>query len=136
MPFCLSPTGDNSKDQCDESKWPDKDHGTVCGDCKVLVDRFNSFYKTCQKYCQAIGLQCKGAWEEQADDCKVKHEMTCTGSGATVDSSDAICECFPSGAGPWCVLAHLMRSHMPRLGLSLLHASRPFIRQPSGLQLF
>ena len=97
MPFCLSPTGDNSKDQCDESKWPDKDHGTVCGDCKVLVDRFNSFYKTCQKYCQAIGLQCKDAWEEQADDCKVKHEMTCT---ETVDSSDAICECYPSGEGP------------------------------------
>ena len=24
-----------SGDKCDESKWPDKDHGLVCGDCKA-----------------------------------------------------------------------------------------------------
>ena len=29
---------------CDEYSWPDKDHGLVCGPCKVLVDRFDSTY--------------------------------------------------------------------------------------------
>lgn len=75
---------------CNEGSWPDRDHGRVCGPCKVLVDRFNSHYHTCQGYCGSIGRHCKGAWEERDDTCDVLHDMTCD---ERVDSSDAICEC-------------------------------------------
>ena len=49
---------------CDESVWPDKDHGLICGECKVLVDNFDSTYQTCDGYCASIGKTCVGAWEE------------------------------------------------------------------------
>eukprot|EP00931_Biecheleriopsis_adriatica_P001304 TRINITY_DN10161_c0_g1_i1.p1 TRINITY_DN10161_c0_g1~~TRINITY_DN10161_c0_g1_i1.p1 ORF type:complete len:1243 (-),score=235.43 TRINITY_DN10161_c0_g1_i1:53-3733(-) len=75
---------------CDEGAWPDKDHGLVCGECKVLVNRFSSLYKTCNGYCQAIGRMCTGAWDEVSDTCSVARGMTCD---QTLDSSDAICEC-------------------------------------------
>jgi len=75
---------------CDESTWPDKDHNLVCGDCKVLVDHFDSSYGTCNGYCATVGRHCAGAWEEENDDCTVKHEMTCD---QTIASSDAICQC-------------------------------------------
>jgi len=42
---------DNS---CDESVWPDKDHGHICGECKVLVNKFNSIYQTCDGYCASV----------------------------------------------------------------------------------
>merc|ERR1719394_786728 len=76
--------------QCDEGTWPDKDHGLVCGTCKVLVNRFSAFYKTCDRYCSYRGRQCVGAWEERDDTCDVLHTMTCD---QQIDSSDAICEC-------------------------------------------
>jgi len=75
---------------CDESDWPDKDHEIVCGECKVLVDHFDSKYQTCDGYCASIGRTCVGAWEEMNDDCQVKYDMTC---GQALDSSDAICQC-------------------------------------------
>jgi len=75
---------------CDEGSWPDRDHGRVCGSCKVLVDRFSSFYQTCDGYCNHIGRRCAGAWEERDDTCTVLHDMACDQS---IDSSDAICEC-------------------------------------------
>jgi len=81
---------------CDESSWPDKDHGRVCGECKVLVDKFSSKYHTCDGYCAAVGRQCVGAWEEQNDDCAVAYDMTC---GQSISSSDAICECGAQVAG-------------------------------------
>ena len=43
---------------------PDKDHGLICGECKVLVDNFDSTYQTCDGYCASIGKTCVGAWEE------------------------------------------------------------------------
>jgi len=85
---------------CNETQWPDKDHGTVCGDCKVLVDKFSSKYKTCQGYCKTIGMDCANAWEESGDSCTVKHNMTCS---QTLNSSDAICECK---AGKWMEYTH------------------------------
>ena len=30
--------------ECDEAAWPDKDHGLVCGSCKVLVNHFIEKY--------------------------------------------------------------------------------------------
>jgi len=74
---------------CNESSWPDLDHGRTCGACKVLVNRFRS-YKTCNGYCRSIDRKCVGAWEERQDTCEVKHDMSC---GQSIDSSDAICEC-------------------------------------------
>jgi len=75
---------------CDEASWPDKDHGLVCGECKVLVNRFSSFYKTCDGYCHSVGRQCVGAWEELGDTCIALYGMRCDQSLA---SSDAICQC-------------------------------------------
>ena len=46
-----------SGDKCDESKWPDKDKGLVCSDCKVLVDKFDSKYKDCNgSYLQKLRI--------------------------------------------------------------------------------
>jgi len=73
-----------------ESMWPDRDHGRVCGPCKVLVNHFSSKYGTCEGYCSSIGLACTGAWEEESDTCDVEYEMACN---QTISSSDAICEC-------------------------------------------
>lgn len=80
---------------CGENSWPDRDHGLVCGSCKVLVNRFSSFYKTCRGYCSHIGRQCVGAWEERGDTCDVLYNMTCD---QTLDSSDAICQCSAEAA--------------------------------------
>ena len=79
---------------CDEAAWPDKDHDLVCGECKVLVNRFNSFYGSCDGYCSSIGRVCTGAWEEDGDKCTVKYAMECN---QEVSSSDAICECGEAG---------------------------------------
>lgn len=75
---------------CGEESWPDKDHGLVCGSCKVLVDNFSSKYKTCDGYCTSLARVCVGAWEEKSDTCRVLHHITCD---EELDSSDAICEC-------------------------------------------
>jgi hypothetical protein len=75
---------------CDEESWPDKDHGLVCGKCKVLVDRFSERYHNCNGYCSAIGRECTGAWDEEGDSCRVQYEMSCD---QHIGSSDAICEC-------------------------------------------
>jgi len=88
-------TGALRGNDCDEASWPDKDHNLVCGECKVLVDRFSSFYKTCSGYCASIGRLCTGAWEEQNDDCAVQRGLTCDES---IASSDAICECGAEAA--------------------------------------
>jgi len=82
--------------ECQESAWPNVDHGLVCGDCKVLVDNFDSDYGSCDAYCASFGRACTGAWEEDDETCDVLHSMTCDGS---VDSSDALCECG-ANAGP------------------------------------
>jgi len=92
LPPAPAPTlgGGGGSVTCDEASWPDKDHGLVCGECKVLVDRFSSRYKTCRGYCEKVGRQCVGAWEEDGDTCSVLYPMTCDEGLA---SSDAICEC-------------------------------------------
>lgn len=78
---------------CTEESWPDLDHGLVCGDCKVLVDNFARVYGTCSQYCESMGFECVGAWEEVADTCEVLYDLTCD---ETLASSDAICECSPN----------------------------------------
>ena len=82
-------------DICDEAAWPDKDHGLVCGECKVLVDQFSSKYPTCNDYCTAVGRICTGAWEEEGDTCTVMNSVTMDCS-TELASSDAICECLDS----------------------------------------
>ena len=89
--------GPAASGSCDESTWPDKDHGLVCGECKVLVNRFKSHYKTCNGYCQAIGNTCVQAWEEQGDTCTVQSDLRCD---QKLGSSDAICQCSPDGNPP------------------------------------
>lgn len=74
----------------DEDSWPDRDHGLVCGECKVLVNKFDSKYSTCNGYCESIGRSCTGAWEEMSDTCEVKFGMACS---EPLDNSDALCQC-------------------------------------------
>ena len=89
--------------RCDESSWPDKDHCLTCGDCKVLVNNFQSRYRgSCDTYCASIGKTCVGAWEESADDCQVMFPGVCgpVAFPGYRTTSDAICECSPDRV-PW-----------------------------------
>ena len=82
---------------CDETAWPDKDHGLVCGECKVLVDNMASVYGgKCDTYCAGRGKICMGAWEEDGDTCTVLRDGDCSVSFES--TSDAICECSADGA--------------------------------------
>ena len=70
----------------------------MCGECKVLVDNMASTYGgLCDNYCQALGLSCIGAWEEDQDTCQILSEQQCSVSMGT--TSDAICECSPENPG-------------------------------------
>lgn len=82
-------------DVCDEASWPNKHHGIVCGECKVLVDKFEDQYRTCAGYCASLGKPCTGAWEQWEDTCAVKQTISCD---ARLASSTAICQCLPHGA--------------------------------------
>eukprot|EP01051_Picozoa_sp_SAG22_P008313 SAG22_NODE_626_length_8433_cov_43.291097_5_plen_836_part_00 len=78
----------------DETSWPNLDHGTVCGDCTVLVNNMDTLYGgLCDNYCQSIGKQCVGAWEEADDTCAIEYIGSCSTSFG--DTSDAICQCSP-----------------------------------------
>jgi len=83
---------------CDESTWPDKDNGLVCGECKVLVDNMKDKYGTCTAYCNAVGRKCVGAWEESRDTCTVKSTEDCSHNFGA-HTSDAICECGDQKGG-------------------------------------
>ena len=85
-------------DRCDESSWPEvKEHGKVCGDCKVMAKGFNSNnyrYSTCEEYCANVGLSCIGAWEDKDNSCTVLKTHDCHFNFRTVyGTSDAICQC-------------------------------------------
>jgi len=83
---------EKNADNCQEDTWPDRDHGLTCGLCKVLVNRYSSYYKTCNGYCEAIGRTCVDGWEESGDTCTVQSHIGCDHQ---MGSSDAICECSP-----------------------------------------
>ena len=53
--------------KCNVADWLDKDHGVVCRDGKVLVNRFN-FYTRCGGYSATVGRRCTGACEEARAD--------------------------------------------------------------------
>jgi len=91
---------------CNESAWPDKDHGLICGTCKVLVNHFDSVYHTCGGYCKAVSRYCVDAWEEADDTCAVDplYEMNCE---TALASSDAICQCSGAGTMKCSVCAHI-----------------------------
>merc|ERR1719329_2028592 len=66
-----------SSGSCDEILWPDLDHNLICGNCKVLVNHFNSNYLTCDRYCRHIGRTCVAAFEEVNEDCAEAFPITC-----------------------------------------------------------
>ena len=89
---------DSSSLECDEESYPDRDHGLICGECKVLVNHFSHKYGTCNGYCASVNRSCTGAWEESADTCEVQSVESCSWAG---DTSDVICECgAEAGLGP------------------------------------
>ena len=69
--------------------------------------------KSCNGYCQALGLACAGAWEEVDDTCTVEESQRCdeeTGSG------DAICEC--EARAIVCMFSYLSGNHSGQSGNS------------------
>jgi len=83
---------DDEAPPCNETSWPDLDHGLSCGPCKVLVNNFGSKYGgSCNNYCQSMSRTCLGAWEEAGDSCEVLSEIGC--NNTLESTSDAICEC-------------------------------------------
>lgn len=92
---CAEPPGIGGP--CNESAWPDKDHGIVCGECKVLVNHFYAKYgSSCGVYCASLGRLCLGAWEESGDTCAIQSTESCSvDSWEAGETSDAICECGP-----------------------------------------
>jgi len=83
---------------CEEKNyWPDRKNGLICGECKVLVNRFNTVYGSCDAYCRKVNRRCVAAWEERDNTCAVAYDMTC---GQSIASSDAICECGAWVPGP------------------------------------
>ena len=64
-----------------------------CGDCTALV--FINNHRTCDDYCKAQGLKCKGAREEIDDSCNDdgQDHYTCEYDWSKHDTADAICEC-------------------------------------------
>lgn len=75
---------------CNEDAFPDKRR--VCGDCKVLVNNFESSYGgSCEIYCRSIGKECVAGWEEVSNTCEEESSHSCqAGKSGT---NDAICEC-------------------------------------------
>merc|ERR1712226_382415 len=74
-----------------------KDVDLVCpsrdgSGCKVLADQMTE--KTCRTYCSMNGLDCKGGWEEEEENCEPTHELGC--DRAYGSTSDLICECAPA----------------------------------------
>ena len=57
----------------------------------------DDIHSTCKNFCNTIGLQCVGAWEERNDDCQVKSTETCDHIFSY--TSDAICECEDNSDG-------------------------------------
>mmetsp|Transcript_84544 Transcript_84544/g.244386 ORF Transcript_84544/g.244386 Transcript_84544/m.244386 type:complete len:789 (+) Transcript_84544:3-2369(+) len=80
---------------CFTDNWPDVKNKLVCGKCKVLVDKFDSIYKTCDRYCASLGRKCTGAWMDYDNTCSVLYPMEC---GESLQSDDAICECGKQAA--------------------------------------
>lgn len=78
--------------------FPDVDGNVICGECKVLVDRFQT-YGSCNAYCASMGRTCLSAAEEQRDTCDVEYTMSCE-DDAGGSTSDAICECSASHGAP------------------------------------
>jgi len=85
---------------CNPASWTDidiNDDGkeVICGPCSGLADNMDSVYKTCEAFCQAQGLPCVRAHEEDNDDCTIKNTYTCDFDFTTLrpSTSDAICEC-------------------------------------------
>ena len=79
--------------------------GTIHGfatDARVLdlVDFSGTYTSSCASYCEAMGMSCVGAWEENGDTCEVLREETCDSDpGNWGGTSDAICECAPRAKG-------------------------------------
>ena len=77
----------------DTSTWVNVDNGVTCGDCTVLASLGD--YDSCNAYCDAQGLKCTGAWEEEDDNCVIKATYTCADNIHVVAStSDGLCQCI------------------------------------------
>lgn len=86
--------------ECSTGEWPHKE--TTCrfattnhpsGLCKALVDFRGLDESSCTKYCESVGRECDGAYEDQSDTCNLKKMDTPLTCDSKDFSSDAICEC-------------------------------------------
>ena len=93
---------------CDKSNWDDIK--VDCGECKALIQNWNTRYKTCENYCETVGMVCLNAYEESNNDCVIEKQHACN---EIITSSDAICECRPGNDNGkqlceqfWTILCH------------------------------
>ena len=75
---------------CDKSNWDDIK--VDCGECKALIHEWNTKYKTCENYCETVGMVCLNAYEESNNNCVIEKQHACN---EHIVTSDAICECRP-----------------------------------------
>ena len=83
-------------DFCDKSNWDDIKED--CGGCKALIDNMITKYKTCQNYCETVGMVCLKAYEETNGNCRIDTQHACNeivNRSLNTPSNDVICECQP-----------------------------------------
>ena len=81
-------------DVCEKWNWNDvkKD----CGGCKALIRHFDTRHKTCENYCDDLGLWCVNSYEEASNSCveELRHPCDTKVKGSLKKpSNDVICEC-------------------------------------------
>ncbi|CAK0821908.1 unnamed protein product [Prorocentrum cordatum] len=83
-------------------KWPDKQGGNTCGECKHRVEPAN--FKSCGTYCESFGQECfySAVADASGDSCLVDSTITCRTDVAALgmDHYDLICGCRNPQAPP------------------------------------
>lgn len=96
--FAACANGGTPEPVCNETAWPDLEHGLVCGGCKVLVNENVAHYnETCSTYCQAVDLECMAAWQADGDTCGIEAIIPCD---QMLLARDVICRCGPDATHP------------------------------------
>ena len=59
---------------------------------QVLVTNMDTIHRGCGNYCEFLGRECVGAWEEDDDTCQILSTEDCD-FWFGKETSDAICQC-------------------------------------------
>ena len=62
----------------------------------MLVGQVDTVYFACEFYCNYIGKDCAGAWEDKNNDCEILNTESCFHNFGSY-THDAICQCKSEG---------------------------------------